>query len=145
MAFRRPLPQPVKFYSQNFNCEISNNSGLSHMFYNYASQLAVCLDWDQYRENIFVKRTVWFSNGIPFWAKWWPFCPKPLEIQSNWSPFCSDLQWFCFTMVGTIAIAIAKLTILIPNHWKSKLQTFGFPMFGIQAPTVGAFTVLIEN
>ena len=45
----------------------------------------------------------------------WPFCAKPLEIQTKWPPFCSDFQWFGFGMVGNIAIALADHSIGNPN------------------------------
>ena len=45
--------------------------------------------------------------------KWWPFCPKPLAIQTVWKPFCSDFQGFGFGMVCTIAIAMT-------DHSKTK-------------------------
>ena len=60
-------------------------------------------------------RVVHLIEQFLFWTKWWPFCPKPLEIQTKWPPFCMAFHWFVFRMVGTISIAIA-----ITDHSKTE-------------------------
>ena len=78
---------------------------------------------------------VWMCvhNGVPFLTKEQPFCPKLLEIGTNWLPFCLDFQWFCFVMVRIIA----KIAIAMTDHsktkpleiWTSKRSVFKYVLY----------------
>ena len=110
--------------------------------------LAQKLDWNTVGAGI--PKHVWysfvwlssgirFSNGIPFWTKWWPLCPKPLDIWTKLILFGFQMVWFSNSQDHSYSHdwPFQKL-----YHWKSELQNFQFSnefgilMFGIQAPTV---------
>ena len=80
---------------------------------------------------------VWIRNGIPKLNN--PTIPNLTKLPPSWI----TMHRFHFWMVGTIAIAVAMVPIiLIPNHHKtehqncSDIECFWIRMFGIRALTV---------
>ena len=47
----------------------------------------------EYRSEFLGLPSVRFSNGVPLWTNWQPFCLKPLEIQTKW-PLRFLMVWF---------------------------------------------------